>query len=72
MEKYREDGARVFSEVHRDKMKGNADMLQQRKFWLAIRKNIFTMRVIKYWKTGPEGLGNLHLGGAQSSAEQLP
>lgn len=59
MEKYREDGARVFSEVHSDRTKGNTDMSQQRKFWLAIRKNVFTMRVITYWKTGPEGLGNL-------------
>lgn len=60
MEKYREDGAGVFLEAHSDTMKGNEDTLQQRKFWLAIRKNVFTMRVIKYWKTGPEGLGNLH------------
>lgn len=35
--------------------------LQQRKFWLAIGKNVFTMRAIECGTAGPEGVGNLPL-----------
>lgn len=34
----KEKAEKIFSEVRSDRMKGNADMLQQRKVWLTIRK----------------------------------
>lgn len=50
---YTEDGARLFSEVHDDRMRGNRRKLEHKKFQLDIRTFFLTIRVIKYWNRLP-------------------
>jgi len=48
-----EDGARFFSVVPSERMRGNGHKLKQRKFQLKIRKNFFPLRVMEPWNRLP-------------------
>lgn len=45
----RENGARLFLSIHRDRTRSNVHELQKEKFWLHIRKKFFVVRVVGHW-----------------------
>lgn len=45
----RKDAARLFSVVSSNRERGNGHKLKYRKIHLNIRKNFFTLRMIKHW-----------------------
>lgn len=54
---YREDGSRLFSEVHADRTNSNEHKLEHGKFLSDIRKKRFTLRVVKYQMMLPTEFG---------------
>lgn len=64
--RYTENGARLFSEVHDDRVRGNRHKLEPKEFQLGIRKFFLTVSVIKYCNRLPmEAMGVSVLGGIQ-------
>lgn len=45
----KEDGAKLFSVVHSNKIKSNGHKLEYKKFHLNVREHFLTMRVAKHW-----------------------
>lgn len=50
---YRGGRARSFSKVYSDMIRGSGHKVYHGKFSLGIRKNVFTMMVVKYWNWFP-------------------
>lgn len=62
MEGYGEGKARLFLKIQSNRTRGNGYMLEQKKFWLVIRKTfLFTMKLDKNWCRCACRLWNMHL-----------
>lgn len=49
VERWRESDVRFFWKVHGYRMRGNKHKLEHIKVWIAIKKKVFTIRVVKHW-----------------------
>lgn len=50
---YREDGSSLFTRTHIEKTRGNGYKLHQKRFYLDVRKNFFTLRTIIHGTNSP-------------------
>jgi len=48
-----EDGVKLFPVVPSDRTRGDGHKLKHRKFYLNLRKNLFTLRVTEHWNRLP-------------------
>lgn len=55
-----EEGVRLFSQVHSDRLRSSRDMLQHKKFWLDVWKGILPWEWSDTWRDCLGNLGNLH------------
>jgi len=53
MEAYRKGGENLFNKVCCDRTRSNGFKLKEGRFTLAIRKKLFTTRVVEHWKMLP-------------------
>lgn len=52
----KENGVRLFAVVPRDRTRGNEHQLEHRRFLLAVRKRVSTVKVIEHWSSLSRGL----------------
>lgn len=71
---WREDGARLFSEVHSGRTRGSMYELEHEEFWLDAVIYFSTVRVVQYWseQVAQEGCSILHSGDTQNQPASGP